>query len=104
MVIQNDMAVIDGIIMRGRCIILPELLKIQTLEQLHINHMGKEKTKLLACESTYWVNINDDIKNFIKKMHYMSYVSVDTTEGQDDTSWHPAKTMGHNWYICVHSQ
>ena len=61
------MAVIDGIIMKSRCIIIPEILKTQALDQLHINHMEKEKNpKLLACKSIYWAYIKDDIENFIK--------------------------------------
>ena len=59
------MEVIDGIIMKGSHVIISEILKTQVLDQLHINHMGIEK-KLLAHESIYWVNINDDIENFIK--------------------------------------
>ena len=61
------MAVIEGIIMKGRCVNIPETLKTQALEQFHINHMGIEKTKLLACKSIYWVNINNDIENYVKK-------------------------------------
>ena len=79
------MAVIDGIIMKGRHVIVPEMLKTQALEQLHINHMGIEKTKLLTHDSIYWVNINDDIENFIKNCT-TSYASADTTKRQDDTS------------------
>ena len=60
------MAAIDGIIMKGRHDIIPEILKTQAPDQLHINHLGIEKTKLLASESIYWANINDDIVNFIK--------------------------------------
>ena len=60
------MVVIDGIILKGRCIIIPEILKTQVLDQLHINHMGIEKTKLLIHESIYRAHINDDIENFIK--------------------------------------
>ena len=52
--------------LKGRHVIISEVLKTQVLEQLHINHMGMDKTKLLACDSIYWVNINDDINNFIK--------------------------------------
>ena len=36
------MAVINGIIMKGRCVVIPEVLKTQALDQLHINHMGME--------------------------------------------------------------
>ena len=48
---RDDMAVIDGVIMKGRSVIIPDILKTQALDHLHINHMGIEKTKLLACES-----------------------------------------------------
>ena len=27
--------------------------------------MGIEKTKLLVCKSVYWVNINNDIENYV---------------------------------------
>ena len=46
---RDDMAVIDGVILKGRHIVIPEALKQQVLDQLHINHMGTEKTKLIAC-------------------------------------------------------
>ena len=75
------MAVIDGIIMKGRHVFIPEILK-KALHQLHINHMGIEKTKVLAHESIYWVNINDNIEHFCKKLYYMSYISADTTKGK----------------------
>ena len=37
---RDDMAVIDGIILKGRHIIIPEIQKAQVLDQLHINYMG----------------------------------------------------------------
>ena len=79
------MTVIDWVIMKGRHIIL-EVLKVQALDQLHINHMGIEKTKFLVHESVYWVNINDDTENFMKKLYHMSYISADATKWQDSTS------------------
>ena len=63
---KDDLAVIDGIVMKGRHIIIPKVLKQQALDQLHVNHMGIKKTKLLACKSIYWVNISNDIENYIK--------------------------------------
>ena len=60
------MAVIDGVIMKGRCIVIPEVLQQQVLDQLHINHMGIEKTKLLACQSIYWAKINRNIDQYIE--------------------------------------
>ena len=63
---KDDLAVIDGIVMNGRCIIIPKVSKQQRLDQLHVNHMGIKKKKLLACKSIYWVNINNDIENYVK--------------------------------------
>ena len=60
------MTVIDGVILKDRHDVIPESFKKQELEQLHLNHMGIETTKLLACESIYWININDDIEKHIK--------------------------------------
>ena len=45
---KGDMAVIDGVIMKGRHIVIPEILKAQALVQLHISHIDIDKTKLLA--------------------------------------------------------
>ena len=63
---MDDLAVIDGIVMKGRCIIVPEELQKQALEQLHSNHMGIDKTRLQAFKSIYWMTINADIENIIK--------------------------------------
>ena len=46
---RDELAVIDGIILKGKCIIIPNSLREQVLNQLHTNHMGIESTKLLAC-------------------------------------------------------
>ena len=56
---------INGVILKGICVVIPETLK-KALEQLHANHVGIVKTKLMACESIYWTNINDDIEQHIK--------------------------------------
>ena len=59
---KDDLAVIDGVIMKGRHIIILKALKQQAVDQDHVSHMGIDKTKLLACESMYWVNVNNYIK------------------------------------------
>ena len=60
------MAVIDEVIMKGQHIVISQVLKPRILDQLHINHMGIKKSKLLACKSIYWTNINNDIESFSK--------------------------------------
>ena len=63
---RDELAVIDGMVLKGRHIITNSL-KQQVLNQLHINHMGIEKTKLLAHECVYWHSINTDIEKYIKQ-------------------------------------
>ena len=62
---RDELAVIDGIILKGRCIIMPN--REQVLNQLYTNHIGIEKTKLLAHEGVYWPSINADIEKYIKQ-------------------------------------
>ena len=40
---RDELAVIDGVVMKGWCIIIPTSLKQQMLDQLHTNDMGIEK-------------------------------------------------------------
>ena len=68
---RDDLVVMDGVVMKGRQILTPTALKQQVLDQLHTNHMGIEKTKLLICESLYCVDINTDIEKHIK-LHNVS--------------------------------
>ena len=63
---RDEPAIIDGIILKGRHIIIPYSLRQQVLAQLHTSHMGIEKTKLLARDSVFWSNINADIEGYIK--------------------------------------
>ena len=59
--IRHEPAVIDGIAMKGKIIIIPSNLQNQILEQLHSNHMVIEKTRLLQRKSVYQLNMNADI-------------------------------------------
>ena len=63
---RDELVVIDGIKCKGRHIVIPNSLGQQVLDQLHTNHMGIEKTKLLTHESVYWSSINADIESYIK--------------------------------------
>ena len=64
---RDELAVIDGVVLKGRCIIIPNSLKQQVLNQLLINHMGIEKMRLLARKCVYWHSINKDIEKYIKQ-------------------------------------
>ena len=90
-----------------------EILKTQVLDQLHINHMWIEKTKLLAHESIYLVNINGDIKNFIKNVLHVMCLTFQQTQLKDKMVHHdiPVRawdmtgaemfTLNKKHYLCI---
>ena len=49
----NKVVDIDGIMMKGRRAIIPASRQKRALNQLHVNHMGTEKTRLLVHEFVY---------------------------------------------------
>ena len=64
--IHDDQTVIDSVELRGKRIVKPASLKHHALDELHIHHMGIDRTCLLACVYRYWMNINDDIEKAIE--------------------------------------
>ncbi|KAJ8049524.1 hypothetical protein HOLleu_02307 [Holothuria leucospilota] len=55
----------DGVIFKGRQVLIPKPLQADILNQLHNSHQGIEKTRRLARESLYWPNINRDIEKLV---------------------------------------
>ena len=53
--------------MKDKRIIIAFQVQKQILQQLHSNHMGIGKMRLLFSETVYWSNMNTDIKNTVKQ-------------------------------------
>lgn len=63
---RDELSVIDGLVLKGSRIVIPQSLKENILDQLHYGHQGIEKTRLRARESVFWDNINKDVETMIK--------------------------------------
>ncbi|XP_008484631.1 uncharacterized protein K02A2.6-like, partial [Diaphorina citri] len=50
-------------------VVIPTSLKDKALKLLHQGHMGIVKTKSRASQSMYWINMNNDLENFISKCY-----------------------------------
>ena len=86
---RDELAVIEGIVLKGRHIVIPSSLRQQILEQLHTNHVGIEKTKLLACKSIYWSSINADIEKHIKTvLHVLNFSRHSQRRRSSITTYH----------------
>ena len=62
---RDKIAISDCITMKGKRIIISVSLQYKLLNQLHINHIGIEKTRLQTCESIYWINMKSDIEEMV---------------------------------------
>ena len=64
---RETLAIEDGVIFKGRQVLIPRPSQKEILRQLHTSHQGIKKTQWLARESVYWRNINKDIETLITK-------------------------------------
>ena len=83
---RDKIVVIDGVIHKGRCIVIPDSLKQQVLAWLCTSHMGIEKTKLLAHDSVFQSNINANIKAYIK--HCATCLEFQQTQTKEKMTHH----------------
>ena len=63
---RDELSVINGMIFKGERIIVPTGMQSEMLRNLHISHMGIEKTKLRARESMFWPGTNQQIEDMVK--------------------------------------
>ena len=100
---QDDIAVIDVVIMMGRHVVVPEVLKTQALHQLHVNHMTMEKTKVVACELVYWFNRNDCTTCLIFQQTQLKDKTIhhDITGKLLDVIGTDMFTLNNKHYLCI---
>ena len=55
---REELAIIDGLILKGHQCVIPSALQDETLKLLHHSHMGIVKTKDRARTSFFWPNLN----------------------------------------------
>ncbi len=62
---RDELAVEDGLILKGTRLIIPKILQQEVLQQLHYGHLGMEKCKLRARSAVFWHGINKHIEDFV---------------------------------------
>ena len=63
---RDELSVLDGLVLKGTHIVVPESCRDEILDQLHEGHFGIDRTKLCARDSVYWPSINKDIECLVK--------------------------------------
>ncbi len=63
----DELAMTDGVIMKGQRAVIPRSLQQEYLVELHKGHIGAEAMKRRARECVYWPGINKDIDEYLTK-------------------------------------
>ena len=65
---RDELLIVDGVVVKGTCIVIPTKLCPELLSLLHDDsHLGTDKCIQRAKGSVYWPNISDDIKAIVNK-------------------------------------
>ena len=62
---RDLLTVLDGLVMKGNNVVIPENLRADTLSRLHDAHQGLTSTLQRARRTVYWPNLQNDVSNMI---------------------------------------
>ena len=63
---RDELSILDGLVLKGTRINIPNACHDEVLEKLHEGHFGVECTKLRARDSVYWPSMYKDIENMVR--------------------------------------
>ena len=75
---RDELAMESGVLFKRRQILIPQSMQKEILQHLHQGHQGVDKTRRLARDTVYWVNINRDIEVICKSCHACQENQVST--------------------------
>ncbi|XP_055522770.1 uncharacterized protein K02A2.6-like [Wyeomyia smithii] len=58
---RDALSVVEGCIMYGERVVVPQVFRKQVLRQLHKGHPGVERMRSIARQYVYWPNIDSDV-------------------------------------------
>ena len=64
---RDELAVLDGLVMRVNRVVVPSTLRKETLVRLHKGHQGLSATLHRARRTVYWPKLQDDVSEMILK-------------------------------------
>ena len=64
---REELTVINGVVLKGRRVVVPKSLQQEMLEITHKCHLGVEKCKRRAQRVLYWLNMNNDIEELASR-------------------------------------
>ena len=76
---REELTIIDGLLVKGNHIVIPNNMCHDWLETMHASHLGVNKTLMQASTSVFWPGMTADITALISNWPCMPKVPVQTT-------------------------
>ena len=64
---RDELALMDGLVMKGSRVIIPSSMRADTLKRLHDGHQGVSAILQRARRSVYWPKMQDDISDLVQR-------------------------------------
>ena len=64
---RDELSVHDGVLLKGKHIIVPKSMRTDVLNQIHEGHMGASKCRLRAWASIHWPGINGETEDRVRQ-------------------------------------
>ncbi|XP_037931615.1 uncharacterized protein K02A2.6-like [Teleopsis dalmanni] len=90
---KNDICIVDGCLMFGQRIIIPQIFRKRILKEIHRGHQGIGRTKAIARNYVYWSNIDYDIEAMVKSCSNCAAAAKMPTK----TTLHPWPKPSDSW-------
>ena len=72
----DELSVYDGLIFRGERLVIPHVLRYQTMKQLHSSHLGIKGCLKRARDCLFWPSMSAEIKKYITQCEICSQYSA----------------------------
>ena len=63
--VHDDMSIVDGLLLAGSRIIIPQTSRAQVLQEIHQGHQGVTKCTLRAKNAVYWPGMYKEIQSVV---------------------------------------
>ncbi|GFS26222.1 Pol polyprotein [Elysia marginata] len=63
--LRNELSVVDGLLLRGDCVIIPYKMRKEILDRIHDGHPGITKSRERAKQAVRWPEISKDIQRMV---------------------------------------
>ena len=64
---KEELSIVDGLLLKGQRIVIPNKMRSETLAKIHEGHFGIVLCKRRARDLVYWPNINSQIEEMVAK-------------------------------------